>query len=64
MARVLVTAALGNVGREVARECAAAGLVVRVSDRDKAKAEQHFPQLEAAALDFFDRSTWAPALAG
>ncbi len=64
MARVLVTAALGNVGREVARECAAAGFVVRVSDRDKAKAEQRFPGMEATALDFFDRSTWAPALEG
>ncbi len=32
MARVLVTAALGNVGREVARECAAQGFTVRVAD--------------------------------
>jgi len=64
MTRVLVTAALGNVGREVARECASKGLVVRVADRDRAKAEQRFPGMEATALDFFDRSTWAPALEG
>lgn len=64
MARVLVTAALGNVGREVVRECASKGFVVRVADRDRHKAEQRFPGMEATALDFFDRSTWAAALAG
>ncbi len=64
MARVLVTASLGNVGREVVRECVASGFVVRVADRDRAKAEQHFPGMEATALDFFKPSTWATALEG
>ena len=64
MARVLVTAALGNVGREVARECAAQGFTVRVADRDQSKAAQRFPQAEAVALDFLESGTWKQALEG
>jgi len=64
MTRILVTAALGNVGREVALSCAALGMTVRATDRDEAKVRAQFPLLEAAALDFFDRRTWAPALLG
>jgi uncharacterized protein YbjT (DUF2867 family) len=64
MARVLVTAALGNVGREVVRECAARGLEVRVAGTGVAALAERFPGKEAARLDFLDRGTWAPALAG
>jgi uncharacterized protein YbjT (DUF2867 family) len=64
MSRVLVTAALGNVGREVARACALRGAVVRVADLDEAALAERFPGMEAARLDFLDRRTWGPALAG
>lgn len=64
MARVLVTAGLGNVGREVVRECALHGMTVRVADREMAKAAKRFPQAEAVALDFFDPATWEAALKG
>jgi uncharacterized protein YbjT (DUF2867 family) len=64
MKRILVTAALGNVGREVARACVERGLEVRVSHRDPAALAAPFPGLEAARLDFLDRSSWGPALAG
>ena len=64
MARVLVTAALGNVGREVARECLAQGFTVRVADRDPSRAAHRFPQAEAVALDFLDPRSWRPALQG
>lgn len=64
MTRILVTAALGNVGREVALSCAGLGLTVRATDRAEEKVRAQFPLLEAAALDFFDRRTWAPALDG
>lgn len=62
MNRVLVTAALGNVGREVARECAAQGLTVRVAGQRTAALQQHFPGLETVRLDFLDPTTWAQAL--
>ncbi len=64
MPRVLVTAASGNVGREVARECSEQGFSVRVAGRDLVELAQRFPRAEAAALDFFDPSTWGPALEG
>ncbi len=62
--RVLVTAALGNVGREVARECAQRALNVRVVGRSVAELAARFPTFEAARFDFLDRSTWPGALAG
>ncbi len=64
MSRVLVTAALGNVGREVARECAERGLTVRVAGRSEAELRARFPALESVRFDFLDRATWAGALAG
>jgi len=64
MNRVLVTAALGNVGREVARECASQGLTVRVAGQRTAALQQHFPGLETVRLDFLDPSTWAESLNG
>ena len=64
MPRILVTAAMGNVGRETVRECATRGFVVRVAARIPAKLGEHFPQHEAAKLDFLDRATWLSALDG
>lgn len=63
MSRVLVTAALGNVGREVARECAERGMNVRVAGLSEAQLEARFPLLEAVRFDFLERATWAGALA-
>ena len=64
MPRILVTGALGNVGSEVVRACTAAGLGLRVADRDAVKAKVAFPDHEPARLDFTDKSTWGAALAG
>lgn len=64
MGRVLVTAALGNVGAELARECAARGLNVRAADLDRLKVEARLRGVEAVRLDFLDRSTWSAALDG
>jgi len=64
MSRVLVTAALGNVGREVARECAQRGLTVRVAGRSEVELKARFPLFEAIRFDFLDRTTWAGALEG
>jgi uncharacterized protein YbjT (DUF2867 family) len=52
-ARVLVTAALGNVGRQVVRACQAQGLVAK-----------HLGELEAVRFDFLDRTSWAEAVRG
>ncbi len=64
MSRVLVTAPLGNVGREVVRACGNAGVAVRVAGRSTEVLQQHFGDLERARFDFLDRSTWAAALDG
>jgi uncharacterized protein YbjT (DUF2867 family) len=64
MPGVLVTAALGNVGREVVRACAERGLPVRVSDPTLARVRAAYPEHEAVALDLLDRTTWSPALTG
>lgn len=64
MPRVLVTAALGNVGSEVVRECAERGLMVRAAGRAEAELKARFPALESVRFDFLDRGTWAGALAG
>ena len=63
--RILVTGARGNVGREVVRECLAAGLLVRAGDRSAGAAagQPASPNLQSVKLDFLDRATWAPALA-
>lgn len=62
--RTLVTTGLGNVGGQVARACSERGLAMRVTDRDPRKLGARFPRAEAGRLDFLDRATWAPALAG
>jgi len=64
MSRVLVTAALGNVGREVAHECAQRGLTVRVAGRSEVALQARFPAFESVLFDFLDRATWAGALEG
>ena len=61
MARVLVTGASGNVGREVARACAAAGSTVRVAQR---AAVSERSALETLAFDFAQPHTWGAALEG
>ncbi len=61
--RVLVTGANGNVGREVALECARRGFIVRVADRRQSVLRERFAALEAVPFDFFDRGTWDNALA-
>jgi uncharacterized protein YbjT (DUF2867 family) len=62
--RVLVTAALGNVGREVARACASAGLAVRAADLDETALAARSTADERVRLDFTDRATWPAALQG
>jgi uncharacterized protein YbjT (DUF2867 family) len=64
MPRVLVTAALGNVGHNVVEQCAARGLEVRAAGLERAVLERRFPGRDVCRFDFLDRSTWAPALAG
>jgi uncharacterized protein YbjT (DUF2867 family) len=64
MRRVLVTGALGNTGREVVRECLAAGFTVRAAGLDEARLRQAFPDAEPVRFDFRDRGTWSAALAG
>jgi uncharacterized protein YbjT (DUF2867 family) len=63
--RVLVTGALGNVGREVLRALGAHGIAARAADRSPERARA---QLGAGAdvtrLDFRDAATFAPALQG
>lgn len=62
--RVLVTTALGNVGRQVVRACCDAGLAVRAADRVRQRAQTQYPAVDVVALDFLDRATWDAALAG
>ena len=64
MGRILVTAALGNVGGEVVGACAARRLEVRAADRDSGVLTARFPQHETVRLDFLDRTTWPSALKG
>lgn len=64
MNRVLVTTALGQVGRQVVASCRDLGIPVRVSHLELAPLEAAHPELENVRLDFLDRSTWPSALAG
>jgi uncharacterized protein YbjT (DUF2867 family) len=64
-ARVLVTGALGNVGREVLRALAARGLEARAADRSAERAREVLgPEADVVALDFLEPRTFAPALKG
>jgi uncharacterized protein YbjT (DUF2867 family) len=63
MPRVLVTGALGNVGREVVLACGALpGLIVRTAERRFEDLRERYAQHETTAFDFTRRETWAPAL--
>jgi uncharacterized protein YbjT (DUF2867 family) len=64
MSRVLVTAALGNVGREVVRAASSAGLLVRAADRDAGRLASRLPGVEGVRLDFEDPSSFGAALEG
>lgn len=64
MDRVLVTAALGNVGREVVHACAQRGFIVRASGLNDTALKERFPATEVARLDFLDPDTWSAALDG
>jgi uncharacterized protein YbjT (DUF2867 family) len=64
MTRILVTGALGNVGRAVATACLAEGREVRLAVQNSERAETVFPGQERCVFDFCDRRTWAPALRG
>lgn len=59
---ILVTAASGNVGREVVRALRSKGMRVRAADRDRGRAQTLFgADVEAAQLDFRDPSSFAVA---
>jgi uncharacterized protein YbjT (DUF2867 family) len=62
-ARILVTGASGNVGREVVRALLARGARVRVTSSRTARLSAD-GATETARLDFHDRSTFAPAVEG
>lgn len=63
--RVLVTGALGNVGREVLRALAALGIAARVADRTPSRAQAQLgAEAEVYRFDFRDPATFAPALQG
>ncbi|WP_163989179.1 NAD(P)H-binding protein [Pyxidicoccus caerfyrddinensis] len=63
--RVLVTGALGTVGREVLRALAARGIAARAADRSVERARGVLgPEADVVALDFLDARTFQPALAG
>ena len=62
--RVLVTGALGNVGREVIRACLDAGLFPCAAGRRLDDLRRQFPNVECTVFDFLDRSSWTHALLG
>lgn len=65
MKPILVTGATGNVGLEVFKGLAAAGIPVRAASSDPARAEQKLGlQAEYVALDFTQPNTFAAALQG
>jgi uncharacterized protein YbjT (DUF2867 family) len=58
--RILVTAALGNVGGHTVDRLLAAGVTVRAADVDATAVAARFgAAVESVALDFTDRATWA-----
>ncbi len=62
---ILVTAAAGNVGKEVVRALLARGVRVRAADRSPARLRQLFGEaVEPVLLDFENPATFAPAVAG
>src|SRR4051812_25250595 len=64
-ARVLVTGAVGNVGREVVRALSARGRAVRAADLSVAAIHTlHGEELDATRLDYGDASTYEGAVEG
>jgi len=62
MARVLVTASTGNVGREVVRALRARNITVRAADRDPRRVHALFGgEVDAVKLDYRDRTTFGAA---
>ena len=62
---ILVTGALGNIGRMVVTDLVNAGRSVRAADMDAAKVSETFGEsVEAVRFDFTDPSTWDSAFAG
>lgn len=63
--RVLVTGALGNVGREVLRALAARGISARAADRSVARARSALgAEADIVPFDFLDPLTFQPAVKG
>lgn len=63
--RILVTGAVGNVGREVVRALAAKGLSVRAADLSVPTIQaMHGDSVEAAHLDYEKEETFEPAIEG
>jgi uncharacterized protein YbjT (DUF2867 family) len=63
--QVLVTAALGNVGRELVPALQRRQIGVKAADRDPAEiGSQLGGGVESVRLDFTERASFAPALAG
>lgn len=64
-ARILVTGAVGNVGREVVHALAAKGLPLRAADLSVADIRaMHGEEIDAALLDYESQATFGPALDG
>lgn len=62
---ILVTGALGNIGRSVVTDLVNAGRSVRAADIDATKVSEAFGEsVEAVRFDFTDPSTWDSAFAG
>ena len=61
---VLVTGALGNVGRHVVADLLEAGRRVRAADPDPDRVAVQMPEVEAVRLDFTDPGTWEQAFSG
>jgi uncharacterized protein YbjT (DUF2867 family) len=63
--RVLVTGAIGNVGREVVRACAARGHALRAADLSVESVHaMHGDDVDAVLLDYQAPATFEPALEG
>lgn len=63
--RILVTGAVGNVGREVVRAMAVRGLDVRAADLSVSSIRaMHGEEIDAVRLDYEDPSTFAAAVKG
>ena len=61
---ILVTGATGNLGGALLDSLQAKGVACRAAVTSLQKAEALFPEIPKARLDFFDPSTFAPALEG